>query len=186
MSVLERITSEDAIALEDKYGAHNYHPLPVVLGRGEGVHVWDVEGNQYLDFFAGILTTIVGHNHPKVVERAREQMGKIIHSSTLYPNENHVALAEKIAEISPGALNTSYFHNSGSEANEAAVLLAQIYTGNREIIGLRHGYSGKTQLAMSLTAQASWRIGPADGLRYLLGPDGQVLIRASASPDEDP
>ncbi len=137
-----------------------YYDEPLPLDHGDGLYVWDVDGNQYLDFFAGILTTIVGHNHPKVVGRAQEQMGKIIHSSTLYPNENHVALAEKIAEIAPGDLNTSYFHNSGSEANEAAVLLAQIYTGNREIIGLRHGYSGKTQLAMSLTAQASWRIGP--------------------------
>jgi alanine-glyoxylate transaminase/(R)-3-amino-2-methylpropionate-pyruvate transaminase len=138
-----------------------YYNEPLPLDHGDGLYVWDVEGNRYLDFFAGILTTIVGHNHPKVVARAQEQMGKIIHSSTLYPNENHVALAEKIAEISPGDLTSSYFHNSGSEANEAAVLLAQIYTGNREVIGLRHGYSGKTQLAMSLTAQASWRIGPS-------------------------
>ena len=137
-----------------------YYADPLPLDHGDGLYVWDVEGNEYLDFFAGILTTIVGHNHPRVVERAREQMGKIVHSSTLYPNENHVALAEKIAQITPGDLETSYFHNSGSEANEAAVLLAQIYTGNREIIGLRHGYSGKTQLAMSLTAQSSWRIGP--------------------------
>ncbi len=74
-----------------------YYADPLPLDHGDGLYVWDVEGNEYLDFFAGILTTIVGHNHPKVVERAREQMGKIIHSSTLYPNENHVALAEKIA-----------------------------------------------------------------------------------------
>ena len=137
-----------------------YYTEPLPLDHGEGLYVWDTDGNQYLDFFGGILTTSVGHNHPKVLEAAREQTGKLIHSSTLYPNENHVKLAEKIAEIAPGDLETSYFHNSGSEANEAAVLLAQLFTGNREIVALRHGYSGKTQLAMSLTAQSSWRMGP--------------------------
>jgi alanine-glyoxylate transaminase/(R)-3-amino-2-methylpropionate-pyruvate transaminase len=137
-----------------------YYTEPLPLDHGEGLYVWDTDGTRYLDFFGGILTTSVGHNHPKVVEAAREQTGKLIHSSTLYPNENHVALAEKIAEIAPGDLETSYFHNSGSEANEAAVLLAQLYTGNREVIALRHGYSGKTQLAMSLTAQSTWRMGP--------------------------
>ncbi|MCB0046620.1 MAG: aspartate aminotransferase family protein [Caldilineaceae bacterium] len=137
-----------------------YYTDPLPLDHGEGLLVWDTDGNRYLDFFGGILTTSVGHNHPKVVEAAQEQTARLIHSSTLYPNENHVKLAEKIAGIAPGDLETSYFHNSGSEANEAAVLLAQIYTGNREIVALRHGYSGKTQLAMSLTAQASWRMGP--------------------------
>ena len=137
-----------------------YYTEPMPLDYGDGLYVWDVEGNKYLDFFGGILTTSVGHNHPKVVEAAQEQTAKLIHSSTLYPNENHVKLAEKLAEIAPGDLQTSYFSNSGSEANEAAVLLAQVYTGNREIIALRHGYSGRTQLAMSLTGQSAWRIGP--------------------------
>ena len=137
-----------------------YYTDPMPLDYGEGLYVWDVDGNKYLDFFGGILTTSVGHNHPRVVDAAQQQTAKLIHSSTLYPNENHVKLAEKIAEIAPGDLETSYFHNSGSEANEAAVLLAQLYTGRREIIALRHGYSGKTQLAMSLTAQSSWRMGP--------------------------
>jgi len=137
-----------------------YYKEPVPLDRGEGLYVWDVDGNKYLDFFAGILTTIAGHNHPKVIKRVQEQIGKIIHTSTLYPNENHVKLAEKIAQIAPDDLQVSYFLNSGSEANETAVLLAQIYTGNSEVIALRHGYSGRTQLAMSLTGHSTWRIGP--------------------------
>jgi len=137
-----------------------YYKEPVPLDRGEGLYVWDVDGNKYLDFFGGILTTIAGHNHPRVITRVQEQIGKIIHTSTLYPNENHVKLAEKIAQIAPGDLQVSYFLNSGSEANETAVLLAQIYTGNREVIALRHGYSGRTQLAMSLTGHSTWRMGP--------------------------
>jgi len=138
-----------------------YYTEPLPLARGDGLHVWDAEGNQYLDFFAGILTTSVGHNRPEVIEAAQAQMGQLIHTSTLYPNEPHVALAEKLAEITPGALQTSYFSNSGSEANEAAVQLAQTHTGQREIIALRHGYSGRTQLAMALTAHSTWRIGPS-------------------------
>jgi 4-aminobutyrate aminotransferase len=136
-----------------------YYKDPVPLDHGDGLYVWDVEGNKYLDFFGGILTTSVGHNHPKVVQSAQSQIAKIIHTSTLYPNENHVDLAEKLAQLTPGDLQSSYFTNSGSEANENAILVAQTYTGNREIVALRHAYSGRTMLAMSVTAHASWRMG---------------------------
>jgi 4-aminobutyrate aminotransferase len=136
-----------------------YYTEPMPLDHGEGLYVWDVEGNRYLDFFGGILTTSVGHNHPKVVERIREQAGKLLHSSTLYPNANHVNLAEKLAQITPGALQTSFFTNSGSEANEKAIMLAQSYTDNREVIALRHAYSGGTALTMSVTGQSTWRLG---------------------------
>lgn len=136
-----------------------YYTEPLPLDHGEGLYVWDVEGKRYLDFFGGILTTSIGHNHPKVVERIREQAGKLLHSSTLYPNVNHVALAEKLAELTPGDLQSSFFTNSGSEANEKAILLAQTYTDNREIVALRHAYSGGTSLTMSVTGQASWRLG---------------------------
>jgi 4-aminobutyrate aminotransferase len=136
-----------------------YYTEPMPLDHGEGLYVWDVEGNRYLDFFGGILTTSVGHNHPKVVERIREQAGKLLHSSTLYPNANHVNLAEKLAQITPGDLQTSFFTNSGSEANEKAIMLAQSYTDNREVIALRHAYSGGTALTMSVTGQSTWRLG---------------------------
>lgn len=136
-----------------------YYTEPLPLDHGEGLYVWDVEGHRYLDFFGGILTTSVGHNHPKVVERIREQAGKLLHSSTLYPNANHVNLAEKLAQITPGALQTSFFTNSGSEANEKAIMLAQTYTDNREVIALRHAYSGGTALTMSVTGQSTWRLG---------------------------
>lgn len=136
-----------------------YYTDPLPLDHGEGLYVWDVDGTRYLDFFGGILTTSVGHNNPKVVERVRAQVGKMIHSSTLYPNENHVALAEKLAEITPGRLQTSYFTNSGSEANETAIVAAQTYTDAREIVALRHAYSGRTSLTMSVTAHSNWKLG---------------------------
>ncbi|MEZ4712688.1 MAG: aspartate aminotransferase family protein [Caldilineaceae bacterium] len=156
------MTNQEILEKQKKYLWPNhilYYTDPLPLSHGDGLRVWDADGNEYLDFFGGILTTSVGHNHPKVTQAVQEQAGKLIHTSTLYPNAPHVNLAEKLAEITPGRLQTSYFSNSGSEANETAVLLAQVHTGHREIIALRHGYSGRSQLAMSLTAQSSWRVG---------------------------
>ncbi|MFN8440934.1 MAG: aspartate aminotransferase family protein [Caldilineaceae bacterium] len=136
-----------------------YYTEPMPLDHGEGLYVWDAAGNKYLDFFGGILTTSVGHNHPKVTQAVQEQVTKIIHSSTLYPNANHVNLAEKLAQITPGDLQMSYFTNSGSEANETAIVAAQTYTDNREIVALRHAYSGRTSLTMSVTAHSTWKTG---------------------------
>ena len=136
-----------------------YYTDPLPLSHGDGLYVWDTDGNQYLDFFGGILTTSVGHNNPHVVARVREQVGKLIHSSTLYPNENHVTLAEELAARTPGRLQMSYFTNSGSEANETAIVAAQTYTDNREIVALRHAYSGRTSLTMSVTAHSTWKVG---------------------------
>jgi len=153
---------EEILEKQSKYLWKNhilYYTDPMPLDHGEGLYVWDVDGNRYLDFFGGILTTSVGHNHPRVVEAIREQAGKMIHSSTLYPHENHVLLAEKIAEIAPGDLQTSYFTNSGSEANETAIVLAQTHTDRREIVALRHAYSGRTSLTMSVTAHSNWKVG---------------------------
>lgn len=149
-----------------------YYTEPMPLDHGDGLYVWDVDGNKYLDFFAGILTTSVGHNHPRVTERVREQVGKLIHTSTLYPNENHVGLAEKLAEITPGQLQTSYFTNSGTEADETAVMLAKTYTGYQEIIALRHGYSGRSPMGMSLTGHSNWRVGGTHilGIKHALNP----------------
>jgi len=149
-----------------------YYTEPLPLDHGDGMYVWDVDGNKYLDFFGGILTTSVGHNQPKVTERVREQVGKLIHSSTLYPNENHIKLAEKMAEITPGKLQTSFFTNSGTEADETAVMLAKAYTGYQEVIALRHGYSGRSAMGMSLTGQASWRIGGTHilGIKHAINP----------------
>ncbi len=136
-----------------------YYTEPLPLAHGDGLYVWDTNGQQYLDFFGGILTTSVGHNNPHVVERVREQVGRLIHSSTLYPNANHVGLAEKLAEITPGRLQMSFFTNSGSEANETAIVAAQTYTDHREIVALRHAYSGRTSLTMSATAHSTWKLG---------------------------
>jgi 4-aminobutyrate aminotransferase len=149
-----------------------YYSQPLPLARGEGMHVYDMEGNRYLDFFGGILTVSVGHCHPKVTEALTEQAQTLVHISTLYPHQNHVTLAQKLAEITPGRLQKSFFLNSGTEANETAVMLAKAATGAQEVIALRHGYSGRSALAMTLTGQSSWRIGGTHilGIKHAMNP----------------
>ncbi|MGH9677502.1 MAG: aspartate aminotransferase family protein, partial [Candidatus Acidiferrum sp.] len=122
-------------------------------------HIWDIDGNKYFDFFGGILTVSVGHCNPKVSAKVSAQVNRLQHTSTLYPTEHIVALAEKIAQIAPGNLQQSFFTSSGSEANEAAILLARMATGSYDVVALRHAYSGGSALTRSVTAHSSYRKG---------------------------
>ena len=135
----------------------NYYREPLVADRASMQYLWDIEGNRYLDFFGGILTIGVGHSNPKVTSKIKAQVDKLQHTSTLFPNEAIVALAEKLAQITPGTLQKSFFTNSGTEANEAAILLARMAGPSYDVVALRHSYSGSSALARSLTGQAPWR-----------------------------
>lgn len=130
---------------------------PVVLARGDGAKVWDAHGREYLDFFSGILTTSVGHCHPRMVEAITDQARTLGHTSTLYVTEPQVEAAIRLAAITPGNLNKVFFSNSGSEAIETAVNLACVATGRMEVIALRGGYHGRSTLATNLTGLSSWR-----------------------------
>jgi 4-aminobutyrate aminotransferase len=145
---------------------------PITLAEGSGTRVFDSYGREYLDLFSGILTTSVGHCHPDVVSRVREQVGKLGHTSTLYLNEPQVRFAKGLSEIAPGDLSQSFFTNSGTEAVETAVMLACLYTGRSEIIALRHSYSGRSILATELTAHAAWRPLPSSlaGVKHVSPP----------------
>lgn len=132
---------------------------PIIVDRAKDQYVWDVDGTRYLDFFGGVLTVSVGHCNEEVTAAAIEQLQKVQHTSTLYINEIMVRVAEKVAELAPGRLQKVYFTNSGSEANETAIMAARMYTGNSDIIALRHAYSGRTMTAMSVTAHGTWRLG---------------------------
>ena len=130
---------------------------PVVMVRGEGMKVWDASGRQYLDFFSGILSTSLGHCHPRIVEAISEQARNLGHTSTLYVTEPQVEAARLLAEIAPGNLTKSFFSNSGSEAIDTAITLACIYTGRSEVVALRSGYHGRSTMATNLTGLSSWR-----------------------------
>ncbi len=135
----------------------NFYQQPLVADHGQMQYLWDLEGRRYLDFFGGILTVSVGHCNPKVTSKIKAQVDRLQHTSTLYPNEQIVALAEKLAQITPGKLQKSFFTNSGTEANEAAILLARMATGSYDVVALRHAYSGGSTLAKAATGQAPWR-----------------------------
>jgi len=134
-----------------------YFRDPLVIDHAKGEYVWDLDGKQYLDFLGGIVTISVGHSNEKVTAKIKAQIDRVQHTSTLFLTEALVTLAEKVAQIAPGRLKKSYFSNSGTEANEVAIATARTYTDNYEMVALRHGYSGHSQLAKSLTGLHTWR-----------------------------
>lgn len=140
----------------------HYYDEPLVIDRAKGQYVYDAGGRQYLDFFGGIVTISVGHCNERVNARIHEQIDKLQHVSTVFATEPQAALARKVASLTPaGRLTKSFFTNSGTEANETAILAARCYTGSSEIVALRHSYHGRSALAMGLTGNASWRLGGA-------------------------
>ena len=134
-----------------------YYQEPIVFTEGKGLRIRDADGNEYLDFFGGILTVSVGHGNEKVNAAIKAQVDRLSHISTLYPTLPVVELAERLARIAPGKLRQMYFTASGTEADETAVMMAELFTGRSEVIALRHGYSGRSTLAQSLTAHSTWR-----------------------------
>jgi 4-aminobutyrate aminotransferase len=157
--------TKDEIILANKEflfpAVFHYYKQPLVISHAKNQYVWDADGNQYLDFFGGIVTVSVGHCNDQVNAKVHKQLDTLQHVSTVFANEPQAALAKKIASITPsGALTKSFFTNSGTEANETAILTARCYTGNTEIVALRHAYHGRSAMDMSLTGQGAWRLGP--------------------------
>lgn len=151
---------EEVIALRKQYvspGVLTYYKEPMMVVEGHMQYVWDETGKRYLDAFAGIVTVSVGHCHPKIVERVKEQTGELQHTTTIYLHPTIAQFAEKLAEKMPEGLSRSYFTNSGSEANEVAILSAREQTGNHDVIALRNCYHGGTATTMGLTAHGSWK-----------------------------
>lgn len=126
---------------------------PFVMDHGRGVEVWDVDGNRFLDFAAGIAVVATGHSNPKVVRAIQEQAKKFIHISSDFYHEKWVELAEKLNEIAPFEENAvSFMTNSGTESVEAAIKLARHYTGKSQFIGFLGAFHGRTMGAVTFTA----------------------------------
>jgi len=158
--------TKDEIILANKEflfpAVFHYYKEPLVIARAKNQYVWDADGNQYLDFFGGIVTVSVGHCNDQVNAKVHQQLDTLQHVSTVFANEPQAALAKKIASITPGRrLTKSFFTNSGTEANATPILASRCYTGNTEIVALRHSYHGRSSMAMTLSGQGSWRLGPA-------------------------
>ena len=153
---------EEVLALRQQYltpGLITYYREPLLVVEGRMQYVWDERGRRYLDAIAGIVTVSVGHCHPYVVEKVREQVGKLQHATTIYLHPTIGQMGQALAERMPkgSGLGVSYFTNSGSEANELAILMSREFTGRSEIISLRNAYHGGTQGTMALTAMGTWK-----------------------------
>lgn len=156
---------DEVIALRKQYlspGLLTYYAEPLMIVEGKMQYVFDEKGSRYLDAFAGIVTVSVGHCHPKVVEKVLAQTGKLQHTTTIYLHPTIAQFGQKLAEKMPDGpdgepLDKTYFTNSGSEANELAILSAREHTGNTDVIALRNGYHGGTSATMGLTAHGTWR-----------------------------
>jgi len=149
-----------------------YYKEPIAIDRGVGRTVWDLEGNEYLDFFGGILTTMTAYSLPEVTAAINEQAAKVLHTSTLYLNEPMVELAEMVAELSGIPDARVFFTPSGTEANDAAILLATTYRRSNQVLALRNSYHGRSFTAIALTAHRSWSPTGYSGLnvQYVQGP----------------
>ena len=173
--VSPRSSPSDVQAEQDQYifpCVRTLYSEPLLIEEAQGSRVKDKAGRTYLDMFAGILSTSLGHCHPGVNAKVHEQIDRLGHTSTLYITENQVDVAKKLARLAPGNLSTSMFLNSGSEAIDAAIRLARLYTGQDEIIALRHGYSGNSTLATHLTGHSPWRSAHTSmsGITHALAP----------------
>ena len=157
MSVLEQINSEDAIALEAKHGAHNYHPLPVVLNRGEGVYVWDVEGKKYYDFLSAYSAVNQGHCHPKIVDAMTRQAQTLTLTSRAFYND-------MLGQFEKFATETFHFDkllpmNTGAEAVETALKICRkwayekkgIPENQAQIVVCKNNFHGRTTTIISFS-----------------------------------
>jgi alanine-glyoxylate transaminase/(R)-3-amino-2-methylpropionate-pyruvate transaminase len=154
-------------------GIFIYYKKPIMLVEGKMQYVWDENGRRYLDALGGIVTISVGHCHPDVVAAADRQNHLLQHSTTIYLHPNIAQYAEKLAAKMPGDLKVCYFVNSGSEANDLALLLARAYTGNYDMIALRNAYHGGNASGMGLTAHHTWKFNTPHsfGVHHAITPD---------------
>lgn len=153
---------DEVLGLRKQYltpGLLTYYREPLLVVEGRMQYLWDETGKRYLDGFAGIVSVSVGHCHPEIVAKVREQVGTLQHATTIYLHPAIGELGRRLAGHMPAdsGLSVSYFTSSGSEANEIAVLSAREFTGNADVISLRNGYHGGTQGAMALTAVGTWK-----------------------------
>ncbi len=163
MSLEKPIGPEAILEKKKKYImpclAHFYKE-PRQFVKGEMQYLFDSEGKKYLDCFAGVSVINCGHCNPEINDNVVKQVQSLQHVCNIYLTENFVNLAEKLAQVTPGDLQKTFFCSTGTEANEGAMLLASIYTGNDEFISLRNGLHGRTKLTMSVTGIQMWRTDP--------------------------
>ena len=151
----------------------HFYARPQQMVKGSMQYLWDSNGQKYLDMYAGVSVMNCGHCNPAITEKIKTQVDKLQHVCNIYLTENFVNLAERLAKVTPGDLQKSFFCSTGSEATEGALLLAEVCKGNSEIIALRQGLHGRTKLGMSVTGLTMWRTAPTPvgGIHFAPNPN---------------
>ena len=153
-------SAEEVLALRKQYlnpAIFAFYKRPIMVVEGKAQYLFDEKGRRYVDAFGGIVTVSVGHCHPHVIAAANRQNELLQHTTTIYLNPNIAEYAQALAAKMPGDLKVCYFVNSGSEANDLALLMARAYTGNYDAIALRNAYHGGNAAGMALTAHSTWK-----------------------------
>jgi alanine-glyoxylate transaminase/(R)-3-amino-2-methylpropionate-pyruvate transaminase len=168
-------SADEVLALRKQFmnpGIFLYYKKPLMVVEGSMQYVWDETGRRYLDALGGIVTVSVGHCHPHVVAAGNRQSEVYQHSTTIYLHPNVARYAEKLASKMPGDLKAVYFVNSGSEANDLALLMARAYTQNFDVIALRNAYHGGNASGMGVTAHSTWKynVPHSFGVHHALAP----------------
>ena len=166
----------ELIAMRGQYtnpAVFTLYKEPLLIVEGYMQWLFDETGRRYLDCLAGIVTISIGHAHPKYVKRVQDQVGTLNHATTIYLHPNFPMLAKKLASKMPKGLEITYFTNSGTEANELAIMMAQLHTGNSDIITLRHAYHGNSAVAQGLTGLNTWKfpLGGGGRVHHAINPD---------------
>ncbi len=169
-------SADEVFALRQQFlnpALFTLYKKPLMIVEGKGQYVFDDQGRRYLDGLAGIVTVSVGHCHPHVVAAAHLQNETLQHSTTIYLHPNIAQYAQALAAKMPGELKVCYFVNSGSEANDLAVLMARAFTGNYDVIALRNGYHGGVASTMALTSHHTWKfnVPHSFGVHHAIVPD---------------
>lgn len=172
---------EEVLAMRRQYvnpAVFTIYREPLMIVEGFMQYLWDETGRRYLDMLAGIVTVSCGHGHPAVVKRVQEQAATLPHATTIYMHPSIAQLAKKLASKMPPGLDVTYFTNSGSEANDLAIMMARLATGHTDVIALRNAYHGGSPTAMGLTSHHTWK--------YPVGGDGRVHHAVNPDPYRSP
>jgi alanine-glyoxylate transaminase/(R)-3-amino-2-methylpropionate-pyruvate transaminase len=179
---------EEVLSMRREYANPALYTLyrdPLMIVEGKMQYVFDETGRRYLDLFAGIVTVSCGHCHPRIVKAVQAQMETLQHATTIYLHPAMPALAKKLASRMPEGLGVTYFVNSGSDANDLAITMARLFTGNNDVIAVRNAYHGGSPTAMGLTSHHTWKfpVPQHAGVHHALCPDPYRSPHA-ASPED--
>jgi len=170
------LPKDEVLSLRKQYANPAIFTLyrePLMIVEGHMQYLYDETGRRYLDLFAGIVTVSVGHCHPKVTRAMQDQLAVLAHTTTIYLHPNFARMAAKLASKMPAGLDVTYFVNSGSEANDLAMMMARAYTGNQDVIAVRNSYHGGSPTTMAATSHHTWKYPQQvnSGIHHAVSPD---------------